>query len=155
MRKHNMDVGTPVSREQWDQLGRTAAALGPSGSGFVWRGDEWSTIRVYLGKNDVPGELRAVVDERDGTGMLEHEVAELRYNAGRPFATVLAIDEPNEPTITEDEEQRMRQALDEWIRLKWRQLVDASGLRYDRGGTVAGDEGELPGYGMENPGRRR
>lgn len=155
MRKHNMDFGMPVSREQWDQLGRTAAALGPSGSGFVWRGDEWSTIRVYLTNDDAPGELRALVDQPDRAGMLEHEVGELRYNAGRPFATVLAIEEPNEPAITEDEEQRMRQALDEWVRLKWRQLVDASGLRYDRGGTVPGDADEVRDSGMENPGRRR
>ena len=155
MRKHNLDFGIPLVREQWDQLGRSAAALSPSGSGFVWRGDEWSTIRVYLRKNDVPGELRALVNERDWAGMLEREVAEFRYNAGRPFATVLAIDAPNEPAITEDEEQRMRQALDHWVRLKWRDLMEASGLHYDRGGTTPDDVDEVPDPGMENPRRRR
>ncbi len=155
MRKHNLDFGIPIAREQWDQLGRTAAALRPSGIGLVWRGDEWSTIRVYLRKNDVPAELRSLVNDRDWAGMLEREVAEFRYNAGRPFATVLEIDAPDEPAISEAEEARMRQALDHWVRLKWSQLMEASGLHYDRGGTTADDVGEVPDSGMEDPGRRR
>lgn len=153
MRKHNLDFGVPVGREQWEQLGRTAAALSPSASGLVWRGDEWSTIRVFLRRNDVPGELRELVNERDWAGMLEREVAQFLYNAGRPFARVLPIDAPDEPAISEGEEQRMRQALDRWVRLKWRHLMEASGLHYDRGGTTPSDVGEVPDSGMEDPGR--
>lgn len=154
MRQHNLDFGVPIAREQWDQLGRTASALSPSGGGLVWRGDEWSTIRVYLRKNDVPGELRPLVDEHDWAGMLEREVAQFVYNAGRPYARVLAIDAPDEPAITDAEEQRMRQALDHWVRLRWRHLMEASGLHFDRGGTLPSDVGDIPDSGMEDPGRR-
>ena len=134
MEARNLDFEIEVTRDQWDELGRTAAALGPEQGGLDWRENEPDEIRVFLRDEDAPGRWRDFVTDEDVYGAHEREIARFRFNDGRPFADV---DDPvrwiEEPAFSEVEQHGMRRDIERFVRTRWHDLMRASGLHYDRG----------------------
>jgi hypothetical protein len=134
MQKRNLDFEIPLTHDQWDELGRTAAALSPDGSGFRWKPGDWGCIHVSLRDEDAPDLLRQYVSpERSTYGASEREVAHFIYNDGRPYAELLPPRIPDVPSVTEGQEAAIERELEHWVRGKWHSLMERSGLHYDRG----------------------
>lgn len=135
MEERNLDFEIPVTRDQWAQLGQTAARLGPGDAGFAWREEEQDRIHVYLRNEEAQGAglWKDYLSDEGSYGRSEMEVAQFVYNDGRPYAHVEAPVEAQEPVVTGPEKAAMQQGLEEFVREKWELLLRESGLHYTRG----------------------
>ena len=86
MEPRNLDFGIELTSDQWAELGRAADALGAEEAGFSWDEDRFDEIRVLLRDEDAPNLLRDWVSTEGTYGATEVEVAQFRFNGGRPFA---------------------------------------------------------------------
>lgn len=133
MEKRNLDFNVDLTREQWLDLGRTAEAVGARGGGYGWDEDRELEIRVYLSDDDAPNLWRNLVADEGTYGATRREIAQFHFNGGRPYAEVHLPEGLEEPILTEQEQQVMRDELDGWLRDKWHALLRDSGQHYDRG----------------------
>jgi hypothetical protein len=132
MQERNLDFETPVSREQWEQLGRSASRLGEE-NGYDWNPSDADRIHLRLREEEARGVWDRFVSDADAYGEPTLDVAELVFNDGRPFAKLQPPDAAEEPAITDAEEQAMEIGLERWVRSKWHELMRQSGLHYDPG----------------------
>ncbi len=133
MEQRNLDIGTPVTTEQWEILGRTADELGPDDGGFDWDDEQPEEIRFYFSADDVPEAWRDRLAGEDLYGDEVLCVARARFNRGDPFIAVDAPQSPEEPAVSDDRERAMRRQLDSWVRDRWQALLRESGLHFERG----------------------
>lgn len=133
MEQRNLDFDIDMTREQWLELGRTADTRGPTRSGFAWAPDRFDEIHVFLRDADAPSLWRNFVSDAESYGAEEREIAQFRFNGGRPYAELHLPESLEEPVVSVQEQETMREELDGWIRNKWHELVRDSGLHYDRG----------------------
>ncbi len=133
MEERNLDFGIELTSDQWAELGRAADALGAEEAGFAWDEARFDEIRVLLRDVDAPNLWRDWVSSEQTYGGAELEVAQFRFNGGRPFAELEMPNFAEQPVVSDDEERAMQQELETWIRGKWRELLRSSGLHFDRG----------------------
>lgn len=133
MEDRNLDFGIEMTAEQWVELGRVADALGAEEAGFAWDENRFDEIRVLLRDQDAPNLLRDWVGSEETYGGAELEVAQFRFNGGRPFAELEIPDFARPPVVTEDEERAVQKELEQWVRGKWQELMRSSGLHFERG----------------------
>lgn len=135
MEERNLDFEIPLTREQWEQVGQTAARLGPKDWGLEWSEEERDRIHVYLRDEEAQsaGLWEDYLSDEGKYGRSEREVAQIVYNDGRPYAQVEAPVEAQEPVVTTPEKQAMQQGLERFVRDKWEVLMRESGLHYTRG----------------------
>lgn len=133
MERRNLDFEIELTADQWSEIGRTADALGAEDGGYLWQEGHFDEIRVLLRDEDAPNLWRDWVGEEGAYGALRREVARFRFNGGRPYAAIEIPDLARQPVVSEDEEEAMRRELETWLREKWRGLMRASGLHFDRG----------------------
>lgn len=134
MEKRNLDFGIEVTGDQWEELGRTAAALGPKDGGYQWDDGDPERIHVLLRDEDAPEGWRDFVSPEDRYGAHERQAAEFRFNGGRPYARIEPPDHLVEPpAVRDDDEAAMTRELERWVRGRWHELMRRSGLHYDRG----------------------
>lgn len=132
MQARNLDLQIPLTREQWDEIGRTAARLGPEG-GFSWTDDEPEQVAVFLRDQDAVGIWDRYVSGEDTYGTPRREVARFRFNGGRPFAELEPPPATRPPAVTEAESAAMQAGLERWVRDGWQTLMRESGIHYERG----------------------
>ncbi len=133
MEERNLELGIPLTREQWEQVARRAADLGREQSGFEWSEEEPEQIRLYLHEEEARGLWSDYVSGEETYGAPDREVAQFVFNGGSPYARVEAPPTAQPPMVTQQEEQGMQLGLERWVRDKWEQLLRESGLHYDRG----------------------
>ena len=133
MQQRNVDFDLPVTREQWDQIARRAAALGPKEGGFSLSEDEPEEIRVYMQDREATGLWSNYVSGRDTYGEPRREMARFVFNDGAPFARLQPPIAADEPSITDAQEQAMQAGLEKWVRDKWHFLLRESGVHFERG----------------------
>jgi hypothetical protein len=132
MQERNLDFEIPVSREQWEQLGRSAARLGED-SGYEWNPTEPDRIHLHLREEEARGVWDRFVSQEETYGEPSLELAEFVFNDGRPFARLQPPAAAEEPAITDNEEHAMDIGMERWVRDKWHELMRQSGLHYDPG----------------------
>lgn len=142
MARRHMDLGIPLTREQWEQLGRGAESR-PDFGVLRWTPAEFDLIHVAMREDEAPVGWGSVVPRADAP-VSDREVARFRFNDGRPYAEIDAPSAPMPPIITASERQALEQALERWVRRRWRLLLRDSGLRYERGASPA-EEANAPG----------
>lgn len=134
MEQRKLDLTEAVTPEQWEILGRTAAELGVDGAGFDWDEEESKTIDVYMRDSDAPNYWRELFVSRDDTyGDDAMCVARFDYAGGTPVAEIDVDNAPDEPVYTNVGEATMQQELERWVRNKWHELMERSGIHFDRG----------------------
>jgi len=133
MEIRNLDFDIVVTAEQWEQLGRTAAATARDGAGFAWDENRPEEIRVLFREGDVPAGWQDTISTGDVYGATAQTGARFIFNDGRPYARVEPPYTPAEPVITEEEQEAMRLELERWVRGKWHELMRISGLHYTPG----------------------
>lgn len=133
MEERNLDFEIPLTADQWQQLGQTAARLGPDDWGFDWKKEEEERIHVYMRDEEARGLWRDYLSEEGGYGDSEMEVAQFVFNDGRPYAHVEAPPEAQKPVIVEQAENAMQVGMERFVREKWDLLMRESGLHYTRG----------------------
>jgi len=133
--ERELDFGIPMLPEQWEELGRTAAALGPARRGFAWDEGRPGEIRVYLRHEDAPpGWLNLVTETEAGTyGAHERAVARFFFHDGRPFGRIALPNWVAEPAYQPEEAAALWLELERWVRGKWHELLRAAGVHYERG----------------------
>lgn len=127
MEHRNIDFEVTITREQWDQLGRTAAAL-PDYGVLQWNAEQPETIEVRARREDAPSGFQNVVSPRIQYGSGQAPVAEFVFNDGRPYAALQPPRALEPPVVTEQEEQVLERELQRWVRNKWHRLVDEAGV---------------------------
>lgn len=133
MEQRNLDFSIELTDAQWVELGRRADALGPADGGFDWDEREFGDIHVFLRLENAPDLWRDYVTEEGIYGLHEREVAQFRFNDGRPFAHIELPNLADEPVLTEQEEEAMRIELESWVRDRWDMLLRDAGIHYERG----------------------
>jgi hypothetical protein len=133
MREQNVDFEIPVTREQWEQIGRTAARLGPEEGGYRWSDENPERIDVLLRDEEARGLWSNFVSDEEDYGDSEREVAHIVFNDGRPYARLEAQPSADEPAVNSVEEQAMVVGLERWLHDRWQGLMKESGLHYERG----------------------
>ena len=136
MQERNIDFDIPMTRDQWHELGENARALGPSG--FRWSEQEPDEIRVLLRDEEARGLWSRFVSDEGVYGDQEIELARFVFNDGRPYAHLRAPAAADEPAVTDDQETALEAGEADWVRRKWHDLLDRSGLHFERG-HVPGD----------------
>lgn len=131
MDERNVDFDLPVSRDQWEQIGRRAQALRPSG--FEWRDGEPDRIHLYLRDEEARGLWERMVSDEGRYGAHEIEVAQFVFNDGRPYAHLEASPFIEEPAVLPQEEDAMEVGQERFVREKWHRLLEESGLHSDFG----------------------
>lgn len=131
MQRTNLDLGIPLTRLQWAQLGESANFRTDDGV-MQWSPSEFDVIRVSIIAADTP-EGWSDIAPPSRVRNDEHEVAHFVYNDGRPFARVEPPAQPQPPAVTDVEEHEMQVALERWVREKWHELLRESGLAYEPG----------------------
>jgi hypothetical protein len=127
MEQRNIDFEVSLTRAQWDQLGRTAAAL-PDFGVLQWRSDQPETIEVCARNEDAPAGFQDIVSSRNRYGGGQHPIAEFIFNDGRPYASLQPPPGFERPVVTEQQGQRLERELQRWVRNKWHQLVNEAGV---------------------------
>jgi hypothetical protein len=127
MERRNIDFEVTITRDQWDQLGRTAAAL-PDYGVLHWNEGQPETIEVCARNEDAPAGFQDVVSSRNRYGSGQQPVAEFVFNDGHPFASLQPPAAFNRPVVTKQQEQALERELQRWVRNKWHQLVDEAGV---------------------------
>ena len=133
MEVRNLDFEIVVTPEQWQQLGRTAAATAHDGAGFLWDERQPDEIRVLFREDDVPPRWEDYVSPPELYGARARPAARFVFNDGRPYARIEPPSIPAEPVLDDDEQEAMRNALERWVRGKWHELMRISGLHYTPG----------------------
>ncbi|GLC26991.1 hypothetical protein [Roseisolibacter agri] len=131
MTMHNLDLGIPLTREQWEQLGHGADAR-PDFGVLRWAPAEFDVIRVAVREDELPEGWRPAAPRADAR-VSDREVARFRWNDGRPYAEVDPPSAPEPPAITAAERATLDARLDHWVRERWHILLRESGIAYDRG----------------------
>ena len=145
MARRTLDLGIPLTREQWEQLGRSAESR-PDFGVLRWTPAESDLIHVAMREDEAPVGWGSVVPRADAP-VSDHEVARFRWNDGRPYAEIDAPPAPMPPVITASERQALEQALERWVRRRWQLLLRESGLRYDRGAGTIDETSARPASG--------
>lgn len=127
MERRNIDFDVTLSRAEWDQLGRTAAAIPDSGV-LDWRVTEPERIEVRVRDEDSPSELRGMLSDTGRYGADQRKVAEFVFNDGRPFATISDMPWLQPPVVTPEQEQAIGTEVERWVRNKWHELVKEAGI---------------------------
>jgi hypothetical protein len=127
MERRNIDFEVTITREQWDQLGRTAAAL-PDYGVLQWSAEQPETIEVSAREEDAPSGFQDVVSSRYRYGSGQQPVAEFVFNDGRPYASLQPPPAFEPPVVTGQQEHALERELQRWVRNKWHQLVDEAGV---------------------------
>ena len=141
MTRRNLDLGIPLTREQWEQLGRSAN-MRPDFGVLRWAPAEFDIIRVSMREDELPeGWLPAV--PRADAPVSDREVARFFWNDGRPYAEVEPPNAPLPPVITAAQREALEVQLERWVRERWHILMRESGIHYDRGALPA-DEPNPP-----------
>jgi len=123
MERRNIDLGIPLTRDEWLQVG-SAADMQPDDGVLEWTPNEFDVTHVSLRGSDAPKGWEDVVpaDER--------EVARFVFNEGRPMAQLTPPpSQPRPPAITAKQERDLEVELEHWVRDKWQLLADCAGLR--------------------------
>lgn len=132
MEERNLDLDIRLRREQWEQIGRRAAALGQEVAGYEWSGDT-DRVLVYLNEEEARGLWSDQVSSPETYGASRMEVAEVVYNDGRPYANLEMPDNVRPPAVRPQEAEAMQQGLAHFVREKWDRLLKESGVHYERG----------------------
>lgn len=132
MEERNLDLGIPLERDQWEQIGRRAAALGQDVAGLEWAADT-ERVLVYLTDEAARGLWNEYVSAPESYGSDTLEVAEFVYNDGRPYAHVEVPENARPPAILPQEMAAMQEGLERYVREKWDLLLRESGIHYERG----------------------
>ena len=127
MKRRNIDFEVSITREQWDQLGRTAADL-PDYGVLQWSPERPETIEVCARNEDAPSGFQDIVSSRNPYGNGPQPVAEFVYNDGRPYAELEPPAAFEQPVVTRQQEQALDAELQRWVRNKWHRLVDEAGV---------------------------
>ncbi|HEV2149326.1 MAG TPA: hypothetical protein VGR37_18125 [Longimicrobiaceae bacterium] len=135
MEERNLDFEIPLSRDQWDQLGQTAARLGPHDWGYDWREGDEARIHVFMRNEEARGAWSDFVVDEGAYGDTELEVAHFVFNDGRPYARIEAPPQVQPPNVTPDQERSMQAGLEHFVRDKWEMLMKESGIHHTRGHT--------------------
>lgn len=136
MERRNLDLGIPLTREQWVQVGE-AADFQPDDGVLEWTPDDL-VIHVSIRASDAPqgwDDIAPPGNVRRG----EREVARFVYNEGRPMAELTPPAQPAPPAVTAIEDREMNVELERWVRSKWHELMSAAGL-HDNAGAIPDKE---------------
>ncbi len=131
MERRNLDLGIPLTRDQWLQVGE-AADFQPDEGVLEWAPGEFDVIHVSIRAKDAPDGWQNMV-QRKGVEPIEREVARFVYNDGRPMAQLTPPAEPGVPALQLEQDREMGIELERWVRGKWNCLVEAAGLRHNAG----------------------
>ncbi len=138
MERHNLFFEIELTDAQWHELQRTADTLGRDrgyASGARTEAPfETQPIQVYLDGDHGPSAWRGFLTVPGSRyGLASVEIASFHFNGGRPFAS---IDYPPEtvepPAHTRNQELKLQDELDRWLRQRWDELMRASGIHYER-----------------------
>ena len=142
MQRQNLDLGVPLTREQWEQVG-SAADFIPDDGVLFWTPGEFEVIRVITKDSDAPESWRRYAEAATPPGVPEREVARLVYNDGRPYAQLHPPSAPAFPAVRAADEHEMQVDLERWVRAKWHLLLEQAGIRHNPGALPA-DEPNPP-----------
>src|SRR5215216_2276302 len=78
MSRRTLDLGIPLTREQWEQLGQ-AANMRPDSGVLRWAPAEFDVIRVAIREDDAPAGWQAAAPRADAS-VSDREVARFRWN---------------------------------------------------------------------------
>ena len=131
MERRNLDLGVPLTREQWQQLGE-AANLREDYGVLRWAPAEFDVIHVSAHADDAPEGWEGVATPADLRVADDREVAQFVYNDGRPFARLEPGPVLATPGARSPLDRAMMASLERWVRDKWRGLMRDSGIHYDR-----------------------
>ncbi len=132
MERRNLDLGIPLTREQWQQLGESANLREDYGV-LRWAPAEFDVIHVSAHVDDAPEGWVGLATRPDLRVADDREVARFIYNDGRPFARLDAERPLPTPGGGTPREVAYVASLERWVRDKWRGLMRDSGIHYDRG----------------------
>jgi hypothetical protein len=96
-----------------------------------WTPREPDVIRLAIRGDDRPEGWDAIVPPLDDGPPEDREVARLVFNDGRPYAELDPPPQPKPPVILQDEDERLQRALERWVRGKWHELLERSGIHFD------------------------
>jgi hypothetical protein len=136
MKERNLDFDIPLTRDQWNELTQTAEAL--ESLGYAWNGKDPERIHVRLRDEEARGAWEGFVSDEDVYGDHEVELGQFIYNDGRPYAHLEALPTVEEPSVTDRQEHEMQIGQERWVREKWHDLMERSGLHYERGHVSPG-----------------
>jgi hypothetical protein len=131
MERRNIDLGVPLTRDQWRQIGEAADFQADEGV-LQWTPGEFDVIHVSLRANDAPKGWQDIAPA-DVVRQYDGEVARLVYNDGRPMAHLTPPLQPAPPAVLPQEDQALQVALERWVRGKWHMLMRAAGLHNNIG----------------------
>jgi hypothetical protein len=137
MERRNLDLGVPLTREQWRQVGEAADFQADDGV-LQWAPREFEVIHVSVREADAPkgwGDIPPRGDARHS----EREIARFVYNDGRPMAHLTPPAQPAPPAVSPQQDAGMQVELERWVRSKWRTLMEAAGL-HDNIGAIPTSE---------------
>ncbi|HWV58616.1 MAG TPA: hypothetical protein VNZ57_14265 [Longimicrobiales bacterium] len=135
MEERDLDLDVPVTPEQWEILARTAEAIGDE-RGFRTDRNDPPAIHVHLTAERAPSRWRDWISPRDRYGEPERHAARFEFNDGRPVARVDPWIAPEPPAVLPQEVDVMQQDLERWVRNRWHELLEESGIHYVRGHTT-------------------
>jgi hypothetical protein len=127
MEERNLDLEVPLSETQWTQLGQAAKAN--QALGYEWKGNEPDRIHVYLRDEEARGLWDRLVSEENQYGAQRVEIAQFVFNDGRPFAHLEAPAAFEEPAVNSPQEDALEVGQERFVREKWHQLVERSGIQ--------------------------
>lgn len=133
MERRNLDLGVPLTREQWLQVGAAADVQADDGV-LEWTPREFDVIHVSIRPSDVPvgwNDLAPLPTARHR----DTEVARFLYNEGRPMAQLTPPSQPATPAVFVKEDREMQLELERWVRGKWQCLMESAGL-HDNPGAI-------------------
>ena len=137
MERRNLDLGIPLTRDQWQQVGE-AAGFQPDDGVLEWTPSDFDVIHLSIRAQDAPrGWTNAAppnVARHD-----EREVARFVYNEGRPMAQLTPRAQPAPPAILPRDDQDLQVELERWVRGKWHLLMEAAGF-HDNSGAIPSQE---------------
>jgi len=135
MQERNIDLDLPVTAEQWNMIVQTAEARGRV-LGFRVEDGDPPGIVVLASLERAPTGWAQWLSPRSMYGEAEKEAARLVFNAGNPYAALEPWATPEEE-LEEAELQARAHAFQRWVRDRWHELMQESGLRYVRGRVPA------------------
>lgn len=136
METHNIDFEIPLTREQWDELGRSVDYR-PDFGMLSWAPADPDVIHVAIRGDDHPDGWDDMVLPADAPRNTLRQVARFVYNDGRPYARIEPPPEPMPPAISLEAEQELQRSLERWVRGKWHELLRLSGIHYVSGSLPA------------------
>lgn len=132
MEQRNLDLDLSMTAEQWDVLVKSAEELGPK-QGFRPTEGDPPEIVVLATPERAPAGWREWISDRESYGDPERPAARLEFNGGDPYARIGPWAEPDEPAILRPQVEALRQELEQWVRGRWHELLESSGIHYVRG----------------------